>query len=122
MSHMRCIKESAKFFSLGINCKVQKLKSVILVGWTKPLEGWAKLNSDGSVMGRTGKVEGGSMIRNHEGVWLKGFARPIGSTNSCNAELWALRDGLVMAMEMGLNSLVIELDALSVVLQFVHDK
>ena len=31
------------------------------------------------------------------------------------AELWALRDGLVLAKEMRLNNLVIELDALSVV-------
>ena len=32
------------------------------------------------------------------------------------AELWALRDGLRLAKEMGLNNLIIELDALSVVL------
>ena len=73
-------------------------------------------------MGRTGKARGGGVMKNHEGVWLKGYARPIGSTNSCKVDLWALRGGLVMAKEMGLNSLVIKLDALSVVLQFVHDK
>ena len=32
------------------------------------------------------------------------------------AELWALRDGLLLAKEMGLNNLIIEMDALSVVL------
>ena len=32
------------------------------------------------------------------------------------AELWALRDGLLIAKEMGINNLIIELDALSVVL------
>ena len=32
------------------------------------------------------------------------------------AKLWALRDGLLLAKEMGLNNLIIELDALSVVL------
>ena len=31
-------------------------------------------------------------------------------------ELWALRDGLVLAKEMRLNNLIIELDALSVVI------
>ena len=50
-----------------------------------------------------------------------GYARPIGSTDSCRVELWALRDGLVMAKEMGLNSLVIELDALSVVLLMTNN-
>ena len=32
------------------------------------------------------------------------------------AELWALRDGLVLAKEMRLNNLIIKLDALSVVI------
>ena len=72
-------------------------------------------------MGSTSKVGRGGVIRNHEGVWLKGYARPIGSTDSCRAELWALRDGLVMAKEMGLNSLVIELDAPSVVLLMTNN-
>ena len=56
------------------------------------------------------------MIRDHEGQCLKGYARPLGCTNSCMAKLWALRDGLLLAKEMGLNNLIIELDALSVVL------
>ena len=120
-SYRRCIKESAEFFSLGINCKVQKLKSVIPVGWTKPPEGWDKLNSNGSVMGSTGKARGEGVIRNHEGVWLKGYVRPIRHIDSCRAELWALRDGLVLAKEMGLNSLVVELDALSVVLLMTNN-
>ena len=32
------------------------------------------------------------------------------------AELWALRNGLLLAKELGLNNLIVELDALSVVL------
>ena len=32
------------------------------------------------------------------------------------AELWALRDGLLLAKKLGLNNLIVELDALSVVL------
>ena len=32
------------------------------------------------------------------------------------AELWALRDGLLLAKELGINNLIVELDALSVVL------
>ena len=58
----------------------------------------------------------GDVIRNHEGEWMKGYARPLGCTNNCMAELWILRDGLILAKEMELNNLIIELDALSVVL------
>ena len=32
------------------------------------------------------------------------------------AELWALRDGLILAREKGLNNLIIELDVLSIVI------
>ena len=78
--------------------------------------GWVKLNTDESAIGSTGRAGGGGVIRNHEGQWLKGYARPLGSSNSCMAELWALRDGLLLAKEMGLNNLIIEMDALSVVL------
>ena len=78
--------------------------------------GWAKLNSDGSALGNTGRVGGGGVIKDHDGHWLKGYARPLGCTNSCMVELWALRDGLLIAKEMGINNLIIELNALSVVL------
>ena len=37
------------------------------------------------------------------------------------AELWALRDGLLLARDMGLNNLIIELDALSVVLLMINN-
>ena len=50
------------------------------------------------------------------GVWLKAFARGLGYTNSALAELWALRDGLLLAKEMGIQQLIIKLDALSVVI------
>ena len=56
------------------------------------------------------------MFRDHEGNWVKGYVRGIGHTNSFLAELWALRDGLNIASEMGVNNHIIELDALSIVL------
>ena len=55
--------------------------------------GWVKLNTDGSAIGSIGRAGGGGVIRNHEGQWLRGYARPLGYSNSCIAELWALRDG-----------------------------
>ena len=64
--------------------------------------------------GESREGKGGGVIR--DGEWLTSYARPLGQTNSCMAELWALRDGLMLAKELGLNNLIIELDALSVVL------
>lgn len=70
----------------------------ILVRWTKPLTRWHKLNIDGTTFGNPGKVGGGGLIRISHGNWIKGFSRSIGYTTSLMAELWALRDGLNLAI------------------------
>ena len=42
---------------------------------------------------------------------MKGFVRSIGFTTSITAEFQALRDGLLLADQIGVQNLVIELDA-----------
>ena len=74
------------------------------------------MNSDGSAINNPDKAGGGGLFRDHEGKWVKGYARGIGHTNSFLAELWALRDDLNVAKEMGVSNLIIELDVLSIVL------
>ena len=59
---------------------------------------------------------GGGVIKGQKGEWITGFARPLERTNSCMAELWALRDRLMLAKELGINNLIVEFDASSVVL------
>ena len=66
---------------------------------------------DGASLGNPGKVGGGGIIRDSEGRWVKGFARSIGFTTSITAKFWALRDGLLLADQIGVQNLVIELDA-----------
>ena len=78
----------------------------IQIKWTPLPLGWFKLNSNGSSEGNPGKVGGGCLIRNSDGIWISG--------SSVLAELWALRDGFALALSLGLTHLV-ELDALVVV-------
>ncbi|KAK9985673.1 hypothetical protein SO802_030624 [Lithocarpus litseifolius] len=47
--------------------------------------------------------------------WTRGFARNIGFTTNVMAEFWALRDGLLLALQMGINMLEVELDVKVVV-------
>ena len=54
-------------------------------------------------------------MRNAHGTWIKGFARNCGKLNSVMAELWALRDGLHLAVMENIYNLIVELDALAVV-------
>ena len=69
--YKKSFKDSAEFFSVGMNAKLPKAKVVIAVGWEKPPMGWAKLNSDGSAIGSTRRAGGGGVIRDHDGQWLK---------------------------------------------------
>ena len=66
-------------------------------------------------MGNPGRAGGGGIIRNAEGKWIKGCARSIGNTTSIAAELWALRDGIQLCLELNLPAVIIELDAMLVV-------
>lgn len=82
-----------------------------MVRWERPYRGWHKLNTDGSAAGNPGVAGGGGVLRDDAGLWVKGFARQIGYTTSFLAELWALRDGLSMCLDLNINALEIDLDA-----------
>ena len=51
---------------------------------------------------------------------MAGFTRRIGITNSFEAELWWLRDGLTMCSNLNISSLIVELDA-KVVVDIFHN-
>ena len=56
-------------------------------------------------------ASGGGILRNEVGGWIRAFIRKIGITTSFVAELWALRDGLSMCVDMQIPALEVELDA-----------
>ena len=66
------------------------------VRWEKPSLGWVKLNIDRSFDASLGSVGGGGLIRDDRGNWVMGFTRKIENANSFIAEIWALRDGLLL--------------------------
>ena len=80
-----------------------------------PPSHWFKLNSNGSFVGNPGRAGGGGIIKNAEGEWIKGYVRAIGNTTNVAAELWALRDGIQLCLELNLPVMIIKLDAMLVV-------
>ena len=83
----------------------------VQISWKKPLAGWMKLNTDGVVFGNSIQVGGGGVIRDSNGEWVAGFVRKLGSMSSILAELWALKDGLLLARQLDILNVNIELDA-----------
>ena len=67
--------------------------------------------SDGAFLGNPGKVGRGGLIHDHHGKWVKGYMRYIGVGTSIIAKFWALPDGLILASHLGINQLLVELDA-----------
>lgn len=113
--HGLCLSQVVEyFFCVG---KMRKVSQRVLmqVKWSKPPEGWFKLNSDGASYRNPGKAGGGGLIRDCCGKWLKGYVRSIGFATNVSIEFWALRDGLKLALSEGMQNLIVELDARVVV-------
>lgn len=95
-----CLSQAKEFYYCVSKAKQIAPKIAIPVRWSKPLPGWFKLNTDGASLGNPGKAGGGGLIRDSEGRWIRGFSRSIGHATSVMAELWALRDGLKLAVQL----------------------
>ena len=70
-----------------------------------------KLNTYGLVSGNPIKAGGGGILRCSNGDWIAGFARKLENTTSTVAELWALKDGPIVAKQLGIENICIEMDA-----------
>ena len=110
-----CLQRAWEFFLIVGPSTTSRASVPIWVRWTPPIPGWIKLNTDGSSNGNPGPAGGGGVICDHEWNWLWGFMRHIGSASSVMAELWALRDGLSLVIDMDFLNVLIEIDAFIVV-------
>jgi len=106
---------ATEYFYCACNQLITKRLVLKSICWEKPREGWLTLNVDGLAAGASGKAGGGGLIRDGNGEWVIGFARKIGTTTSFMAELWALRDGLLLCLQIQAQAICVELDAKAVV-------
>ena len=63
------------------------------------------------VLGNPGLAGGGGVVRDWTGRWIVGFTRKISITTSLLAELWAIRDGLMLCIERNFSKVEVELGA-----------
>lgn len=113
--HDSCLKQTIEYvYYVGKSFRTNQMVN-IQVRWNKPSKGWFKLNMDRASFGNPGKARGARLIQDHRGTWIRGFICSIGFTTSIMVEFWALRDGLLLALQLGLARLEVELDAKVVV-------
>jgi ribonuclease HI len=105
------VSHASEFFYL-MDVKTNATNRIpISVKWNPPPVNWAKLNTDGSVLGDPGLAGGGGVLRDFLGNWIGGFSRSIGITSCVQAELRALKDGLLLALDLEIFKLEIEMDS-----------
>ena len=90
------------------------------IRWERPPIGWKKLNTDGSSLGSNGQAGCGGTVRDEHGRWLAGFSKSIGSASAFVAELWGLRDGLVLCSNLNIQCLLVEVDSNALVLALLN--
>ncbi len=77
--------------------------------------GFTKLNTDGLVIGNLGRASVGGLLRDSSGTWICEFSHNLGVTNSLEAEFWGLRDRLLLARDLNISKLIVEIDAKAIV-------
>nr|POE80708.1 putative ribonuclease h protein [Quercus suber] len=80
------------------------------IRWEKPPLGWKKLNTDGSSISCMERAGCGGVIKDELGNWVAEFTRHIEATNNFAAELWGLRDGLMLCCNLNKPCLIVELE------------
>nr|POE90531.1 putative ribonuclease h protein [Quercus suber] len=100
-----------EFFYCVANQDEIRNKEILHVRWSKPGDGWLKLNTDGSFGGEGVNSGCGGLIRDSNGLWIRGFAKTMVVNSSLASEMWALREGLTLCLDLQPQAVEIELDA-----------
>lgn len=65
------------------------------------------MNTDGAVKGSSSAAAAGGLLRYNRGLRVKGFLLNIFSTCSIMAELWGVREGLLLASSIGIQEIIL---------------
>ena len=85
-----------------------------LVGWHKPLEGWTKINTNGSCRRENNVMACGGVLRDEAGRFLKVFSCKLGICSVVEVELWGVWHGLNVTWNLGYHRAILEVDSQAV--------
>ena len=108
---LEIVRQALEYYHCVASPGMQTCKVLKGIRWERPPQGWMKLNTDGSANGNPGLAGCGGVIRNYAGQWVIGFSKCIDITSSFAAELWGLREGLILCCNLNITSLEMEFDA-----------
>ncbi|CAL0324582.1 unnamed protein product [Lupinus luteus] len=79
--------------------------------WAPPLEGWVKVNTDGSYHDDRKMMGYGGLVRDHASGWIKGFLGCCNGGSAFISEAWALMEGINLAWSLGFRKVICEVDS-----------
>ena len=80
--HTHVEMQTREFMFCVADSRKEKNRTPKMVRWTKPPNGWLKLNTDGLVICSTGLAGGGGLIRDSRSHWVMGFAKACLASSS----------------------------------------
>ena len=107
--------QAMEYFHCVVAPRMQGRRVLRRIRWECPVQGWKKLNTDGSSNELHGLAGYGGVVRNEDGQWVAGFSKQIGVTNSFAVELWELREGLKLCCNLNIHCLVVKMNAKAIV-------
>lgn len=104
-----------EYVHYGSSPRSPSFRNIKTIRWERRLEGWMKLNTNGSSIDNLGRAGCGGVMRDECGRLVGGFIRSIGITSSFTMVLQGIRDGLILCYNLNISSLVVEIDAKALV-------
>ncbi|XP_056692196.1 uncharacterized protein [Spinacia oleracea] len=102
--------KSTNFILQGKDVKQNQVAGNFAFKWLPPKPDFLKLNVDGAWKSMT-EAGGGGVFRRPNGSWFVGFSCKFNVSSPLAAELYALREGLIIAKDLSMDKLEVETDA-----------
>ncbi|KAJ1430383.1 Ribonuclease H-like superfamily [Sesbania bispinosa] len=102
-------------FNLKLPGSPQNMVVPRSVRWQPPDAGYIKVNVDGSCIISSGFCGAGGLLRGCDGQWLASFSMNLGKVGVLATELYVIRQGLMICLDMGYSYIWCESDSMEVV-------
>lgn len=117
--HDQILKESLSFskevfFTFQQNAKAN-ISGNNLIHWKFPDAWTVKVNTDGSCLSNPRPASIRGIARNDQGQWLSWFAKFIGKATILKAEIWAVREAMLLIRETRWIRATVEVDSSNVI-------
>ncbi|CAI0400772.1 unnamed protein product [Linum tenue] len=90
------------------------------VGWKLASTGWITVNSDGSLLRRSGSTTAGGALRDWQGHLLGAYTMNLGRCFITRAEIWGALKGLKLAWEACHRQVELQLDSKTALALLLH--